>query len=169
MIAQHHLEKHGIVGEPVTWSPVDPCLACQMDASYEEVLAQTSRRTTVLEMNSYRLDTERQRREWRTLLSTIEQRLILGNKHVGMLADDLSDYLYVRTTGHIGSLMELIRRGCTRAIRTGAETLNYKLLDAVKIDSADLGGAARTTPPQPGPHHGRTAGRAAFACEFGDR
>ena len=107
-----------------------------MDASYEEVLAQTSRRTTVLEMNPYSLDTERQRREWRTLLTTIEQRLILGNKHVGMLAEDLSDYLYVRTTGQIGSLMELIRRGCTRAIRTGAETLNYKLLETVKIDSA---------------------------------
>jgi hypothetical protein len=58
-----------------------------MDASYEEVLAQTSRRTTVLEMNPYWLDTERQRREWRTWLSTIEQRLILGNKHVGMLAE----------------------------------------------------------------------------------
>ena len=107
-----------------------------MDASYEEVLAQTSRRTTVLEMNPYSLDTERQRREWRTLLTTIEQRLILGNKHVGMLAEDLSDYLYVRTTGHIGSLMELIRRGCTRAIRTGVETLNRKLLETVKIDSA---------------------------------
>ena len=53
-----------------------------------------------------------------------------------MLAEDLSDYLYVRTTGHIGSLMELIRRGCTRAIRTGVETLNRKLLETVKIDSA---------------------------------
>ena len=80
-------------------------------------------------MNPYRLDAERQRREWRTLLTTIEQRLILGNKHVGMLAEDLSDYLYVRSTGHIGSLMELIRRGCTRAIRTGVETLNRQLLE----------------------------------------
>jgi hypothetical protein len=107
------------------------------DASYEEVLAQTSRRTTVLEMTPYSLDnTERQRREWRTLLTTIEQRLVLGNKHIGMLADELSDYLYIRSSGHIGSLMELIRRGCTRAIRTGSETLNRKLLDMITIDSA---------------------------------
>lgn len=106
------------------------------DASYEEVLAQTSRRTTVLEMTPYSLDTERQRREWRTLLTTIEQRLVLGNKHIGMLAEDLSDYLYIRSSGHIGSLMELIRRGCTRAIRTGSETLNRKLLDMITIDSA---------------------------------
>ena len=50
------------------------------DASYEEVLAQTSRRTTVLEMTPYSLDTERQRRDWRTLLTTIEQRLVLGQQ-----------------------------------------------------------------------------------------
>ena len=28
-----------------------------------------------------------------------------------MLADELSDYLFARTTGHIGSLMDLINRG----------------------------------------------------------
>jgi hypothetical protein len=27
-----------------------------------------------------------------------------------MLADELSDYLFARTTGHIGSLMDLINR-----------------------------------------------------------
>ena len=53
-----------------------------------------------------------------------------------MLADDLSDYLFMRSTGHIGSLMELIRRGCVKAIRTGAETLNGKVLDSIKIDGA---------------------------------
>ena len=88
-----------------------------------------------------------------------------------MLAEDLSDYLYVRTTGHIGSLMELIRRdSAPRAIRTGAETSKCKLLHAVKIDSADLGGSCSDESlPQPGRHHGRTAGRAASARQFGDR
>jgi len=107
-----------------------------MDASYDELLSQTSRRTTVLAMNPYGIKTDQQRREWHNLLATIEQRLVLGNKHVGMLAEDLSDYLYERSTGYIGSLMELIRRGCVRAIRSGVETLNRNLLDLVKIDTA---------------------------------
>jgi sarcosine oxidase delta subunit len=53
-----------------------------------------------------------------------------------MLADELSDYLYIRSTGHIGSLMELIRRGCAKAIRTKTETLTEELLESIKIDSA---------------------------------
>jgi hypothetical protein len=106
-------------------------------ASYDDaVLAQTMRRTTTLDMQPYVIDTDQGRRDWRILLATIEQRLILGSKHPGMLADELSDYLFIRSTGYIGSLMELIRRGCAKAIRTGAETLNQKLFDAIKIDSA---------------------------------
>ena len=46
-----------------------------------------------------------------------------ADKHPGMLADDLSDYLFARSTGHIGSLMTLINRGCQRAVRTGTERL----------------------------------------------
>jgi hypothetical protein len=29
-----------------------------------------------------------------------------------MLAEDLCDYLFARSTGHIGSLMTLVNRGC---------------------------------------------------------
>lgn len=105
--------------------------------SYDDaVLAQTTRRTTMLEMRPYAISTERGRRQWRQLLMTVEQRLILGSKRQGMLVDDLSDYLFERSTGHIGSLMELIRRGCTRAIRTRTETLNRELFESFKIDSA---------------------------------
>ncbi|MDX3309244.1 hypothetical protein P1S61_09070 [Streptomyces sp. ME08-AFT2] len=53
-----------------------------------------------------------------------------------MIADDLSDYLFARSAGHIGSLMKLINRGCQRAIRTGAEHLDIALLDHVKDDTA---------------------------------
>ncbi|MDX3803066.1 hypothetical protein [Streptomyces sp. AK04-3B] len=53
-----------------------------------------------------------------------------------MIADDLSDYPFARSTGHIGSLMTLINRGCQRAIRTGAEHLDMTLLDHVKNDTA---------------------------------
>lgn len=100
------------------------------------VLEQTARRTTMLEMRPYGLQNDKERCQWNALLATVEQRLVLGAKHQGMLVEDLSEYLYERSTGHIGSLMELIRRGCARAVRTGTETLNRKMLDSFRIDSA---------------------------------
>lgn len=106
-------------------------------ASYADaVLAQTGRRTTPLDVRPFTIDTEQSRREWRQMLLAIEKRLVLANKHAGMLADDLSDYLFARSTGHIGSLMTLINRGCQRAVRTGAERLDQDLLDCVKNDAA---------------------------------
>lgn len=113
-------------------------LCCSVNsAGYQDiVLEQTTRRTTMLEMLPYQVDTEQQRRQWRTLLTTIEERLVLGSKRPGMLAEDLSDYLFIRSTGHIGSLMELIRRGCVKAIRSGAETLTQNVFDSIRIDSA---------------------------------
>lgn len=47
---------------------------------------------------------------------------------------DLSRYLFARTTGNIGSLMDLIRRGASRAIRTGRECIDRELLDDIRID-----------------------------------
>jgi hypothetical protein len=106
-------------------------------AGYKDiVLEQTTRRTTMLDMLPYEIKSERGRRHWRTLLITLEDRLVLGSKHPGMLANDLSDYLFVRSTGHIGSLMELLRRGCVKAIRSGAETLKKSIFESIKIDSA---------------------------------
>ena len=49
--------------------------------------------------------------------------MVLADKRPGMIVDDLSDYLFARSTGHIGSLMTLINRGCQRAVRSGAENL----------------------------------------------
>ena len=60
----------------------------------------------------------------------------MADKRPGMLADELSDYLFARSTGHIGSLMTLINRGCQRAVRTGEEKLTTELLDKVRIDAA---------------------------------
>ncbi|GAA2582056.1 AAA family ATPase [Streptomyces tubercidicus] len=105
--------------------------------SYEDgVLAQTGRRTTRLDMTSFSVATELGRRDWRNTLLAIEQRVVLAQCRPGMIADDLSDYLFARSTGHIGSLMTLINRGCQRAIRTGAEHLDIALLDQVKNDAA---------------------------------
>ncbi|MDQ1040569.1 hypothetical protein QFZ75_006985 [Streptomyces sp. V3I8] len=99
-------------------------------------LAQTARRTTPLTMEPFVVTNDKHRREWRSMLLALEKRIVLCRKFPGMLADGLSDYLYIRTTGHIGSLMTLINRGCQRAARTGAELLDEELLDQVKLDAA---------------------------------
>jgi hypothetical protein len=104
---------------------------------YEDaVLAQTGRRTTALDMEPFAVNNDKGRRQWRQLLLAIEQRVVLADKYPGMIADDLCDYLYARSTGHIGSLMTLINRGCQRAVRSGEEKLTVKLLDRVKNDAA---------------------------------
>jgi hypothetical protein len=99
-------------------------------------LAQTGRRTTPLDMQPFRIDTDQHRREWRQLLLAIERKVALAGKFPGMLADELPDYLFARTTGHIGSLMTLVNRGCQRAVRTGTERLDIELMDRVKNDAA---------------------------------
>ncbi|WP_405392440.1 TniB family NTP-binding protein [Streptomyces sp. NBC_01102] len=105
--------------------------------SYDNaVLAQTGRRTTRLDMGSFELATDQGRDQWRRLLLALEKRLVLRGTYRGMLADDLFDYLFIRSSGHIGSLMTLINRGCQRAVRTGAERLDEELLSRVKIDQA---------------------------------
>lgn len=105
--------------------------------SYSDaVLAQTARRTTRLGMEPFEILTEEGRRNWRNMLLALEKRIVLADKQPGMLADDLSDYLFARSTGHIGSLMTLINRGCQRAMRTGSEVLTRELMDFVKNDEA---------------------------------
>jgi hypothetical protein len=135
----------------------------------DAVLAQTGRRTTALDMEPFAVNTERGRRQWRQLLLAIEYRVVLADKYPGMIADDLCDYLYARSTGHIGSLMTLINRGCQRAVRSGEEKLTTELLDNIKIDAASERPARnsnwRSTPPRSGsaakpdsgPHTGGTA------------
>jgi hypothetical protein len=106
------------------------------DSFVDAPLAQTGRRTTPLDMQPFRIDTDQHRQQWRQLLLAIEQRLVLAEKFSGMLANELSDYLFARSTGHIGSLMTLINRGCQRAVRTGVERLDQELMDRVKNDAA---------------------------------
>jgi len=105
--------------------------------SYEDaVIAQTGRRTTKLEMKPFTVTDNAGRQQWRQLLLSLEQRIVLADKQPGVLADDLSGYLFARSSGHIGSLMTLIVRGCQRAVRTRAESLSRELFDSVKIDEA---------------------------------
>jgi hypothetical protein len=105
-------------------------------SEHGNLYAQISRRTTVLPLPPFTADTDSDRQQWRRLLLTIEQRLVLAGKFPGMLADDLSDYLFARSTGHFASLMTLLARGCLRAIRTGTEVLTVELMDKVNNDAA---------------------------------
>ncbi len=75
------------------------------------------------------------RHEWRQLLLAIEQRLVLAHKHRGMLMG-LSDILFERSTGRIGSLTTLVSRVCQRAVRTGAEYIDPELLAQIPGDAA---------------------------------
>ncbi|AYF76073.1 ATP-binding protein [Nocardia yunnanensis] len=104
----------------------------------DSVMAQLGRRTKRLGLAPFTIDTDERRFEWRQLLLNIEQQLILANVYPGMIADDLSDYLFARSTGHIGSLMSVVRGGCELAALTGAERFTAQLLDEVDMDdSAD--------------------------------
>lgn len=102
----------------------------------DEELAQNGRRITPLTITPFEIGTEAGRLVWRNLLLAIEQNVALTEKHHGMIADDLSDLLYVRSTGHFASLMSLIRRGCEAAVTSGAETLTEEIVSNVKIDGA---------------------------------
>jgi hypothetical protein len=98
-------------------------------------LAQTARRWTRLRLPAFDVAADDGRRHWRGLLKATERQLVLARARPGMLTG-LADYLFERTTGHIGSFMTLITRGCLRTIRTGEERLTASLLDGVRIDEA---------------------------------
>ncbi|MEV7648193.1 ATP-binding protein [Arthrobacter sp. NPDC089319] len=98
--------------------------------------AQLGRRWTRLEMSAFNVFTPEGADEWRSTLLGLEQALVLLKSYPGMLAEELSDYLFVRTTGYIGSLMELLRLGAAKAINTGKEALSQKMLDSITIAQA---------------------------------
>ncbi|WP_247748833.1 TniB family NTP-binding protein [Streptomyces sp. 4R-3d] len=114
----------------------DKGLFSEGERAGDTALAQTGRRTTRLDMPPFSIDSEQGRLHWRHLLLALEQRIVLADAYPGMLADDLSDYLFARSTGHIGSLMTRVNRGCQRAQRTGAERLTRDLLDQVRNNEA---------------------------------
>lgn len=101
----------------------------------DAVLAQTARRWTRLEVPPFEIVSPAGRQHWQSLLKATEQHLVLARARPGMLTA-LSDYLFERSSGHIGSYVTLITRGCFKAIRTGEEKLTKRLLDTVRIDEA---------------------------------
>jgi hypothetical protein len=99
------------------------------------VMAQTARRWTRLGLPPFHLGDRAARGHWRSLLKATERQLVLAKAHPGMLTD-LGGYLFARSSGHIGSFITLITRGCYKAIRTGTEKLSQTLLDTIRIDEA---------------------------------
>ncbi len=100
-----------------------------------ELVSQMARRWTPVGFNGFQLKTETQQQQWRDTLLTLERDLVLARKHPGMLADDLANYLFARSSGHMNSLMSLITRGSRKAITTGEEKLTEELLSTVAIDA----------------------------------
>lgn len=102
----------------------------------DAVFSQTARRWNVLPLEPFEVRTKAGRQTWGKLMLGIEREVVLAGAWRGMIARDLSEYLFTRSTGHFASLMSLISRGCYRAVKTGAESLTAGLLDAVRIDQA---------------------------------
>ena len=102
----------------------------------DAAFSQTARRWNVLSVEPFEIRTTAGQRTWRQLLLGIERALVLTGAWRGMIARDLAEYLFTRSSGHFASLMSLVSRGCYRAIRTGAESLTAGLLDEVRIDQA---------------------------------
>jgi hypothetical protein len=101
----------------------------------DAVLAQTARRWTRLDMPPFQIASPDGRQHWQSLLKATERQLVLARARAGMLTK-LADYLFERSSGHIGSYVTLITRGCFKAIRVGDEKLTRQLLDSVRIDEA---------------------------------
>ena len=97
--------------------------------------AQTARRWTRLQLPPFTVADEAGRRHWISLLKATERQPVLAAARPGMLTAH-ADYLFARTSGHIGSFITLIVRGCWKAIRHGTEALTTELLDTVRIDEA---------------------------------
>jgi hypothetical protein len=102
----------------------------------DATFSQTARRWNVLTIDPFEIRTQAGQRTWRKLLLGIERELVLTGAWRGMIAGDLTEYLFARSTGHFASLLSLISRGCYRAVKTGAESLTASLLDQVRIDQA---------------------------------
>lgn len=101
-------------------------------------LAQTGTRWTRLALEGFKPDDP----AWDLLVKAVEAHLVLAQARRGDLVR-LSDYLFTRTGGHIGSLKTLVTRGCFKAVKDRSERLTRELLDTVAIDAAAEKGRKR--------------------------
>ncbi|WP_168626983.1 TniB family NTP-binding protein [Cryobacterium sp. BB307] len=96
---------------------------------------QIASRFSILEMTPFSLSDAADRRSWRGLIPAFERELLLHEHETGTLAE-LSDYLFARTGGSIGSLGRLITGSAIEAITNPnlPERIDKALLDSRKLD-----------------------------------
>ncbi len=94
---------------------------------------QTASRWTRIGVDPFEINTDEGRADWQSLIKATERQIVLAHARPGMLTS-IADYLFARTSGHIGSFFSLITRGCYEAIQTGKEDLTRDLLAGVPID-----------------------------------
>ena len=93
-------------------------------------------RFTILEMNRLNLSDPADRKTWVGLIGAFEKKLPLHHQELGTLKK-LSDYLYLRTSGSVGSLAKLLTLGTVELISNPAHTverLTEEIMDTVKLD-----------------------------------
>jgi hypothetical protein len=104
---------------------------------------QIAGRFTLIAARPFDYGTTGQRDTWRGLTSTMESSLRLHQHKPGILTG-LSEYLFGRTSGMIGSLSQLIRGAAILAIQDGTEQITRDLLDLVPVDHAGQLGRHRS-------------------------
>lgn len=96
---------------------------------------QIAGRFVVIGAAPFSLAGEADRESWRALVGTLESMLRL-NEHAPDTLTGMSDFLFHRTGGMIGSLSQLIRGASVLAIEDGSERITEELLELVPIDFA---------------------------------
>lgn len=98
-------------------------------------LSQTRRRFVRYPVAPFSLHDDAHRYEWLSLLKAIEQHVPLLQSSDGSLVR-LADYLFDRSGGFIGSVVELIRQGAALAIEEESEKWSEALFDEIDADHA---------------------------------
>lgn len=95
------------------------------------------RRRTVepLSLSPYSVVKEQDRKEWISILKSLEKRLIL-RRHAPGTFEKMSDYIWARTSGNLKSLDTLYNISAATAIETGKEEIDMALLESVTADKA---------------------------------
>ncbi|MFJ9825707.1 TniB family NTP-binding protein [Streptomyces sp. NPDC101160] len=93
---------------------------------------------------------------WRALVGTLESTLRLHHHALGTLTE-LSEYIFHRTGGMIGSLSQLIRGAAVLAIEDESERITEDLLALVPIDFAAEQSEKLTAPARPASRRRRVA------------
>jgi Bacterial TniB protein len=103
---------------------------------------QIAGRFTLIPARPFDYGTAEQRSTWQSLVAAMEASLRLHRHQPGTLTK-MSEYLFGRTGGMIGSLSQLVRGAAILAIQDGTEQITRALLDLVPVDHAAQRAAAR--------------------------